>query len=103
VFVSLFKNKFHYNNYIKFKSGSGDGVYSLFRFVKRGMEHGETLDDGTIDYFDNTDESIGGLIFLDWVKNGDKILHLRVSPNIEKRLKIPGLISDQDPIFIQLH
>jgi hypothetical protein len=78
-------------NYIKFKSGSGDGVYSLFRFVKRGMEHGETLDDGTIDYFDNTDESIGGLIFLDWVKNGDKILPHFLNGDNGRRVELENL------------
>ena len=72
-------------NYIKFKSGSGDGVYSLFRFVKRGVEDGHTLTDGTIDYFDNTDESIGGLIFLDWEKMEDKILPHFLNENVLPR------------------
>lgn len=51
-------------NYIRFKSGSGDGVYSLFRFFKKGLEN-ET---------DNVEESIGGLLFLDWIKNGSEVL-----------------------------
>lgn len=59
-------------NYIKFKSGSGDGVYSLFRFVKREVEPGY-----------EADESIGGLIFLDWAKNAGKVM--------------PDLLDDENP------
>ena len=85
-------------NYIKFKSGSGDGVYSLFRFVKRGVEDGITLRDGTIDYFDNTDESIGGLIFLDSEKMEDKILpHFLDENEMPRRVELDffsDLVSD---------